>query len=198
MGPLALEDLIVAFAKLPGIGRVTAQRLALYVLKRPREEAELLSGALIAAKEQIDHCSTCHNFTQKGEELCEVCQDTSRDPQFLCVVAESSDVLALEVRQVHSGVYHVLGGVLSPQDGILPEDLRIAALVERVREREVREVVLALNSSAEGDATAHYISQQLMPLTKVSGLARGLPVGADLDLADRVTLSHAFAGRSSL
>ena len=180
MGPLALEDLIVAFAKLPGIGRVTAQRLALYVLKRPREEAELLSGALIAAKEQIDHCSTCHNFTQKGEELCEVCQDTRRDPQFLCVVAESSDVLALEVSQVHSGVY------------------RIAALVERVREREVREVVLALNSSAEGDATAHYISQQLMPLTKVSGLARGLPVGADLDLADRVTLSHAFAGRSSL
>ena len=198
MGPLALEDLIVAFAKLPGIGRVTAQRLALYVLKRPREEAELLAGALIAAKEQIGHCSTCHNFMQKGEELCEVCQDIRRDPQFLCVVAESSDVLALEVSQVHSGVYHVLGGVLSPQDGILPEDLRIAALVERVREREVREVVLALNSSAEGDATAHYISQQLMPLTKVSGLARGLPVGADLDLADRVTLSHAFAGRSSL
>ena len=198
MGPLALEDLIVAFAKLPGIGRVTAQRLALYVLKRPREEAELLAGVLIAAKEQIGHCSTCHNFMQKGEELCEVCQDIRRDPQFLCVVAESSDVLALEVSQVHSGVYHVLGGVLSPQDGILPEDLRIAALVERVREREVREVVLALNSSAEGDATAHYISQQLMPLTKVSGLARGLPVGADLDLADRVTLSHAFAGRSSL
>lgn len=198
MGPLALEDLILAFAKLPGIGRVTAQRLALYVLKRPREEAELLANALIAAKEQIDNCAVCHNFTQKGEELCTVCQDVRRDPQFLCVVAESSDVLALEMSQVHPGVYHVLGGVLSPQDGVLPEDLRIDALVERVRERAVREVVLALNSSAEGDATAHYISQQLMPLTKVSGLARGLPVGADLDLADRVTLSHAFAGRSSL
>ena len=198
MGPLALEDLIVAFAKLPGIGRVTAQRLALSVVKRPREEAELLANALIAAKEQIAHCTTCHNFTQKGEELCEVCRDVRRDRQFLCVVAESSDVLALEVSQVHSGVYHVLGGVLSPQDGVLPDDLRIAALVVRVREQKVREVVLALNSSAEGDATSHYISQQLMPLTKVSGLARGLPVGADLDLADRVTLSHAFAGRSSL
>ena len=198
MGPLALEDLIVAFAKLPGIGRVTAQRLALYVVKRPREEAELLATALIGAKDQIDHCATCYNFAQRGEELCAVCQDSRRDQQLLCVVAEASDVLALEMSQVHSGAYHVLGGVLSPQDGVLPEDLTVDALVERVRERGVREVVLALNASAEGDATAHYISQQLMPLTKVSGLARGLPVGADLDLADRVTLSHAFAGRSSL
>ena len=198
MGPLALEDLIAAFAKLPGIGRVTAQRLALHVVKRPREEAELLAQALIAAKDQIAHCVICYNFTQMGEELCNVCRDLRRDQQFLCVVAEASDVLALEMSQVHSGVYHVLGGALSPQDGVHPGDLRIADLVERVREREVREVVLALNSSAEGDATAHYISQLLMPLTKVSGLARGLPVGADLDLADRVTLSHAFAGRSSL
>ena len=198
MGPLALEDLIVAFAKLPGIGRVTAQRLALYVVKRPREEAELLANALIAAKDQIAHCATCHNFTQKGDDLCTICQDPRRDQQLLCVVAEASDVLALELSQVHGGAYHVLGGVLSPQDGVLPEDLQIDALIERVRERQVREVVLALNASAEGDATAHYISHQLMPLTKVSGLARGLPVGADLDLADRVTLSHAFAGRLSL
>lgn len=198
MGPLALEDLIVAFAKLPGIGRVTAQRLALYVVKRPREEAELLANALIAAKDQIAHCATCHNFTQQGYDLCTICQDPRRDQQLLCVVAEASDVLALELCQVHGGAYHVLGGVLSPQDGVLPEDLKIDALIERVRERQVREVVLALNASAEGDATAHYISHQLMPLTKVSGLARGLPVGADLDLADRVTLSHAFAGRLSL
>ena len=198
MGPLALEDLIVAFAKLPGIGRVTAQRLALYVVKRPREEAELLANALIAAKDQIAHCATCHNFAQQGDDLCTICQDPRRDQQLLCVVAEASDVLALEVSQVHGGAYHVLGGVLSPQDGVLPEDLKIDALIERVRERQVREVVLALNASAEGDATAHYISHQLMPLTKVSGLARGLPVGADLDLADRVTLSHAFAGRLSL
>ena len=198
MGPLALEDLIVAFAKLPGIGRVTAQRLALYVVKRPREEAEMLASALIAAKDQIVHCATCHNFTQQGEDLCAICQDSGRDQQLLCVVAEASDVLALEMSQVHGGAYHVLGGVLSPQDGVLPEDLKIDALIERVRERQVREVVLALNASAEGDATAHYISHQLLPLTKVSGLARGLPVGADLDLADRVTLSHAFAGRLSL
>jgi len=198
MEPLALEDLIVAFAKLPGIGRKTAQRLALYVVKRPREEAELLAKALIAAKDQIEYCGTCYNFTQKGEPLCEVCRDTRRDQQFLCVVAEASDVLAFEMSQFYSGAYHVLGGVLSPQDGVLPEDLHIDSLVERVRQQGVQEVMLALNANAEGDATAHFIAQQLMPLTKVSRLARGLPVGADLDLADSVTLSLAFAGRSSL
>ena len=198
MEPLALEDLIVAFAKLPGIGRKTAQRLALYVVKRPREEAELLAKALIAAKDQIEHCATCYNFTQKGEPLCEVCRDARRDQQFLCVVAEASDVLAFEMSQFYSGAYHVLGGVLSPQDGVLPEDLHIDTLVERVRQQGVQEVMLALNANAEGDATAHFIAQQLTPLTKVSRLARGLPVGADLDLADSVTLSLAFAGRSSL
>ena len=198
MEPLALEDLIVAFAKLPGIGRKTAQRLALYVVKRPREEAELLAKSLIAAKDQIEHCATCYNFTQKGEPLCEVCRDTRRDQQFICVVAEASDVLAFEMSQFYSGAYHVLGGVLSPQDGVLPEDLHLGSLVERVRQQGVQEVMLALNANAEGDATAHFIAQQLMPLTKVSRLARGLPVGADLDLADSVTLSLAFAGRSSL
>lgn len=198
MEPLALEDLIVAFAKLPGIGRKTAQRLALYVVKRPREEAELLAQALIAAKDQIEHCATCYNFTQKGEPLCEVCRDTRRDQQFLCVVAEASDVLAFEMSQFYSGAYHVLGGVLSPQDGVLPEDLHVDSLVERVRQQGVHEVMLALNANAEGDATAHFVAQQIMPLTKVSRLARGLPVGADLDLADSVTLSLAFAGRSSL
>ena len=198
MEPLALEDLIVSFAKLPGIGRKTAQRLALYVVKRPREEAELLAKSLIAAKDQIEHCATCYNFTQKGEPLCEVCRDTRRDQQFICVVAEASDVLAFEMSQFYSGAYHVLGGVLSPQDGVLPEDLHIDTLVERVRQQGVQEVMLALNANAEGDATAHFIAQQLMPLTKVSRLARGLPVGADLDLADSVTLSLAFAGRSSL
>lgn len=198
MEPLALEDLIVAFAKLPGIGRKTAQRLALYVVKRPREEAELLAKALIVAKDQIEHCATCYNFTQKGEPLCEVCRDTRRDQQFICVVAEASDVLAFEMSQFYSGAYHVLGGVLSPQDGVLPEDLHIDSLVERVRQQGVQEVMLALNANAEGDATAHFIAQQLMPRTKVSRLARGLPVGADLDLADSVTLSLAFAGRSSL
>ena len=198
MEPLALEDLIVAFAKLPGIGRKTAQRLALYVVKRPREEAELLAKSLIAAKDQIEHCATCYNFTQKGEPLCEVCRDIRRDQRFICVVAEASDVLAFEMSQFYSGAYHVLGGVLSPQDGVLPEDLHLGSLVERVRQQGVQEVMLALNANAEGDATAHFIAQQLMPLTKVSRLARGLPVGADLDLADSVTLSLAFAGRSSL
>ena len=198
MQPLALEDLIVAFAKLPGIGRKTAQRLALYVVKRPREEAELLAQSLLAAKDQIEPCATCYNFTQKGEPRCEVCRNPRRDQQFLCVVAEASDVLAFEMSQFYSGAYHVLGGVLSPQDGVLPEDLHIDSLVERVRQQGVQEVMLALNANAEGDATAHFIAQQLGPLTKVSRLARGLPVGADLDLADSVTLSLAFAGRSVL
>ena len=181
MGPLALEDLIVAFAKLPGIGRVTAQRLALYVVKRPREEAELLANALIAAKDQIVHCATCYNFTQQGEDLCAICQDLSRDQQLLCVVAEASDVLALELSQVHSGVYHVLGGVLSPQDGVLPEDLKVDALIERVQKMQVREVVLALNASAEGDATTHYIAREFLSASACS--AEGCRVRVERTLA---------------
>ena len=195
MGPAALEELITAFARLPGIGRKTAQRLAFHVVKNPREEAQALAQALLKAKDDLQHCPVCHNFTERGAEMCEVCRNPRRDRQLICVVEEASDVLVLERNQLMTGVYHVLGGVLSPLDGIGPEDLRIAELIERVKREGVREVILAHNASAEGDATAEYIYRQVAPLTRVTRLARGLPVGADLDLADKVTLAHALEGR---
>ena len=198
MGPAPIEELITAFARLPSIGRKTAQRLALHVVKRPREEAEELARALLHAKDEIQYCVRCFNFAEKGMDLCEICRNPRRDQRLICVVAEASDVLVLEKDQLLRGVYHVLGGVLSPLDGVMPEDLHIAELVERVEENEVREVILALNPSAEGDATAEYISRRLAPLTRVTRLARGLPVGADLDLADKVTLAHALEGRQAL
>ena len=198
MGPAALEDLITAFARLPGIGRKTAQRLALYVIKSPRQEAEVLASAIVAGKDGIVYCARCFNFTDKGQELCEVCRDPRRDERVICVVEEASDVIALERSQLVSGTYHVLGGALSPLDGVGPDDLRIEELLRRVGESgEVTEVILAHNASAEGEATAEYIYQKLSALTKVTRLARGLPVGSDLDLADRVTLAHALEGRQS-
>jgi recombination protein RecR len=198
MGPAALEDLITAFARLPGIGRKTAQRLALYVIKTPRQEADALASALVAAKEGIVYCARCFNFSDRGQELCVVCRNPRRDQQVICVVEEASDVIALERSQLVSGTYHVLGGALSPLDGIGPNDLRIEELLRRVGEDgEVTEVILAHNASAEGEATAEYIYQRLSAFTKVTRLARGLPVGSDLDLADRVTLAHALEGRQS-
>ena len=198
MGPASIENLIVAFARLPGIGRKTAQRLALHVIKRERGEAEELAHALISAKDSIRYCSRCYNFTEKGTDLCEVCGNLRRDRQLICVVAEASDILILESNQLLRGVYHVLGGLLSPLDGVRPEDLRIEELIVRVKEDEVGEVILALNASAEGDATVEYILQSLAPLTRMTRLARGLPVGADLDLADKITLAHALEGRHAL
>ena len=195
MGPTPIESLITAFARLPGIGPKTAQRLAFHVVKQPREEAEVLARAIIEAKDNIQSCSGCYNFTERGMDLCEVCRDPRRDRQLVCVVEEASDVLVLERSQLLKGVYHVLGGTLSPLDGIGPADLRIEELVRRVQEEGVREVILALNASAEGDTTAEYIGMQLASLTKVTRPARGLPVGADLDLADKVTLAHALKGR---
>ena len=197
MGPVALEELITAFARLPGIGRKTAQRLAFHVIKSPREDAQALSEALLRAKDDLQPCAVCYNFTERGQELCAVCRNPRRDRQLICVVEEASDVLVLERNQLMNGVYHVLGGALSPLDGVGPDDLRIKELVARVKQEGVREIILAHNASAEGDATAEYISRQLASLTRVTRLARGLPVGADLDLADKVTLAHALEGRHS-
>jgi len=197
MGPQPLEDLVMAFARLPGIGRKTAQRLALYVLKSPLQEAHTLAQAIIGARENIDHCSQCYNLTERGHELCHVCRDPNRDSKVICVVEEASDALALERSDLLKGTYHVLGGALSPLDGIGPADLRIEELVQRVEKEEVREVILAHNASAEGEATAEYIHQRLSGLTTVTRLARGLPAGSDLDLADRTTLTHALQGRTT-
>lgn len=195
MGPLPLEDLITAFSRLPGIGRKTAQRLAFHVIKRPREEAEKLARALVEAKDNIQYCSKCYNYTERGTDRCEVCRDPRRDQTTICVVEDASDVLTLEHNQLYHGIYHVLGGALSPLDGIRPEDLRIDELVERIKGERVEEVIIGLNPSAEGEATAEYLLQQIGTSTRVTRLARGLPVGSDLDLADRITLAHALEGR---
>ncbi|MFH1571184.1 MAG: recombination mediator RecR [Gemmatimonadota bacterium] len=197
MGPIALEDLITAFARLPGIGRKTAQRLALHVLKSPREEADDLAAAIARARQDIVYCTRCRNFTDRAQELCDVCRDARRDPGVICVVEEASDVLVLERSQLIRGTYHVLGGALSPLDGVGPDDLHIDALVQRVAAGGVAEVILALNASAEGEATAEYLHQKLATHTRLTRLARGLPAGSDLDLADKVTLAHALAGRQS-
>ena len=198
MGLTSIETLITAFARLPGIGPKSAQRLTFYLVKQPREEAESLAKAIVAAKDNIHSCSVCYNFTEQGMDLCDICRNPQRDRQLICVVEEASDVLKLEGNQLIRGIYHVLGGLLSPLESVWPEDLRIQELVDRVRGEDVREVILALDASAEGDATAEYIGQQLSALVEVTRLARGLPVGADLDLADRVTLAHALQGRRSL
>ena len=197
LGPQPLEDLVTALSRLPGIGRKTAQRLAIYLLKSPPQEAQALAEAIRGARENIGHCSRCFHLTQRGNELCHVCSDTNRDQAVICVVEEASDALALERSDLMRGTYHVLGGALSPLDGIGPADLRIDELVERVRRDGVREVILAHNASAEGEATAEYIHQRLDGLTTVTRLARGLPAGSDLDLADRTTLAHALQGRTT-
>ncbi len=198
MGPRPVEDLITAFSRLPGIGRKTAQRLTFYIVKRPREEADALARALLGAKDDIHNCVQCFNLTETGEDLCAVCRNASRDQRQICVVEDPGVVLFLEANQLMRGVYHVLGGVLSPLDGVGPGELRLDALVARVQQHDVTEVIVALNASAEGDATAEYLARLLTPLTRVTRLARGLPVGADLDLADKVTLTHALEGRHSL
>ena len=197
MGPDALEDLVSAFARLPGIGRKTAQRLALHVLKAPQQEAEALADAVRGARTNIAYCTQCFHFTERGQELCAICRDSRRDRTVICVIEEASDVLALERSDLMRGTYHVLGGALSPLDGVGPRDLRIAELVQRVQRDGVREVILAHNASAEGEATAEYLHQRLQGLTSITRLARGLPAGADLDLADRNTIAHALQGRTS-
>ena len=197
MGPEALEEMISAFARLPGIGRKTAQRLAFHLIKRPPREAETLATAIVNGRSGIQYCEKCYNFTDKGEIACAICRDGTRDPGIICVVEEASHVLVLERSRLFTGIYHVLGGALSPLDGIGPGDLRIDELVSRVSTQQVTEVILANNASAEGEATAEYIQRKLGRLTVVSRLARGLPVGSDLDLADNVTLAHALQGRRS-
>ena len=197
VGPQALDDLVTAFARLPGIGRKTAQRLALHVLKSPPQEAAALADAIRGARDRIGHCTLCYNLTESEQPLCRVCRDESRDRRVICVVEEASDALALERSELMQGTYHVLGGALSPLDGIGPGDLRIAELLERVRRDGVREVILAHNASAEGEATAEYIHQRLDSMTRITRLARGLPAGSDLDLADRTTLAHALQGRTT-
>ena len=220
-----VEALVEQLSKLPTVGRKTAQRLAAFILKMPREEVVEIARAMVAAKDRVKTCSVCFNVTDV--DPCPVCQSAKRDRSVICVVEEPSDVLALERTGEYRGLYHVLGGVISPLDGIGPDDLHVSELVGRVAaskgasrgavaeaaegydgadaegseadRTEVAEVILAMNPNVEGDTTAYYVSQMLQPFgVTVSRIARGLPIGGDLEFADEATLSRALEGRSGV
>lgn len=189
----ALESLIGELSKLPGIGRKTAQRLALHILKSGNEDADRLASAIVDVKRRITYCSICLNITEK--DPCSICADQSRDHTSICVVEDPSDVMVLEKTNEFQGVYHVLGGALNPLEGITPEQLRVKELLKRVG-GEVKEVILAMNPDVEGEATTIYLGNLLRPLgIKVTRIARGVPVGGDLEFADEATLVRALEGR---
>ena len=197
--PEPLQNLIDAFERLPGIGPKTAARLAFFIFNTPEPLAKGLVESLQAVKQDLGFCQTCFNITLAVNPLCEICSDARRNKSSICVVEEPLDVLALERTNAFNGLYHVLHGVLSPIEGIGPEDLKIQPLMERVRDSEITEIILATNPSMEGDATALYLHQRLTPLgIKVTRLARGLPVGSVLEYADQGTLSRALAGRQDM
>jgi recombination protein RecR len=197
--PAPIQNLINAFERLPGVGPKTASRLAFYLLRAPDEIPQQLADALHALKSATGTCQDCYNITLAGQALCEICANPRREEATLCVVEDPLDVLVLERTEGFSGRYHVLHGVLSPIEGIAPDDLKIRPLIERVRKGGVREVILATNPSMEGDATALYLRAQLAPFgVRITRLARGLPVGGDLEYADQNTLLRALAGRQEM
>ncbi|HLI69985.1 MAG TPA: recombination mediator RecR [Ktedonobacteraceae bacterium] len=186
--------LIEEFSKLPGVGVKTAQRLTFFILRSPADQARRLAEAIMRVKESIIYCSRCFNITET--DPCLICSNPNRDQEIICVVEEPLDVLALEKTGAYKGLYHVLHGALSPVEGIGPKDLRIEELLKRLQEGKVREVILATNPNFEGEYTANYLQKELKPLSiKVTGLARGLPLGGDLEYADEGTLSRALEGR---
>jgi recombination protein RecR len=197
--PEPIQNLINAFERLPGIGPKSASRLTFYLLRAPEELSQMLADALLTLKSGTSLCPVCFNITSAGRETCEICSDSRREEATICVVEEPLDVLALERTGAFQGRYHVLHGVLSPIEGIGPDDLKIRPLIDRVRVGNVREIILATNPSMEGDATALYLSQQLIPFKiKITRLARGLPVGGDLEYADQNTLLRALSGRQDM
>ena len=194
-----VQRLVTELGKLPGVGQRTAQRLAFHILRTDPEDANALAAAIREVKEKIRPCEVCFNLAD--EPLCRICQDDRRDPAVICVVEEPGDVIPLERTHEFRGRYHVLGGALSPIDGVDPEDLKIVELYRRVEAGEIREVVLATNPTTTGEATAHHIAAALRertPDVAVTRLASGLPVGGDLEYADEVTLGRAFAGRREI
>ncbi|MEL6319313.1 MAG: recombination mediator RecR [Cyanobacteria bacterium J06626_14] len=191
-----LARLIEELQKLPGVGPKTAQRLALHLLKRPDTEVQALAQALVDAKAQIGYCSIC--FHLSAEPVCDICKAKNRDLQTLCIVADSRDVIALEKTREYRGRYHVLGGLISPMDGIGPEQLNIGPLVHRINKENIQEAIIAISPSIEGDTTTLYVGQLLKPFTKVTRIAFGLPMGGDLEYADEVTLARALEGRRLL
>ncbi|MGK7914460.1 MAG: recombination mediator RecR [Prochloraceae cyanobacterium] len=191
-----LARLIEQLQSLPGVGPKTAQRLALHILQRSEAEVENLARALIEAKKQVGLCKIC--FHLSAQPVCEICRNPNRDSNTICVVTDSRDVIALEKTREYRGKYHVLGGVISPMDGIGPEQLYIQPLVKRVSQQKIEEVIIAISPSVEGETTTLYIGQLLKPFTKVTRIAFGLPMGGDLEYADEVTLARALEGRQEL
>lgn len=190
----SLEKLVEQFSKFPGIGKKTAQRMAFFVLKERKEEAEALAQAILDIKNKVGYCSVCFNITE--EDPCSICRDEKRDRSIICVVEEANDVVALEKTNQYKGLFHVLGGVLSPLDGVGPDDLKVKELLLRLKGKEVKEVIIATNPNTEGEATAIYLSKLIKPLgIRVTRIARGLPAGGDLEYADQITLANALEGR---
>ena len=195
--PAALERLSEQFARLPGIGSKTAQRLAFQVLSMPQEQAQEFADAILDAKRSIHTCPVCQNLTD--EEMCPICADETRDHSTICVVAEPRDVIAMERSREYTGVYHVLHGVISPLNHVGPDDIRIRELLARLQDGSVQEVIMATNPDTEGEATAMYLSRLLRPIGgKVTRLAYGIPVGSQLEYADEVTLLRALEGRREM
>ena len=192
-----LRDLIEKLQWLPGVGRKSAQRIAFYLQKMDTTRVQELADAIMRARTKLKECSVCHNLSEK--QPCEICVDNGREKDRICVVEQPSDVMVIEKTSEYRGVYHVIHGVISPMDNMGPEDLRIDTLVKRLENGNISEVIIATNPTTEGDVTAIYIARLLKPLgVKVTRIARGLPMGSDLDLADTTTLSRALEGRSEL
>lgn len=195
--PASLQNLTEQFARLPGVGGKTAQRLAFHVLELPIEDAQAFADAIMEAKSSIHLCPRCQNLTDK--DVCPICDDPARDNSVICVVAEPRDVIAMERAREYRGVYHVLHGVISPLNRVSQDDLKIRELMMRVGNEDVREIIMATNPDTEGEATAMYISRLLRPMEiKVTRLAYGIPVGSQLEYADEVTLSRALEGRQEM
>jgi recombination protein RecR len=195
--PAALQDLADSFARLPGIGNKSAQRLAFHVLGLPQKEAEAFAEAILNARRQVHTCPVCQNLTDRP--LCPICDSETRDKTTVCVVADPKDVIAMERSREYNGVYHVLHGVISPLNHVTQEDIRIRELLARVANGDIREIIMATNPDTEGEATAMYISRLLRPMEiKVTRLAYGVPVGSQLEYADEVTLSRALEGRREI
>lgn len=192
-----LANLVEYFQKFPGIGPKSAQRMAFFLLKMPLSEVEKFAQTMVTAKETIKYCETCFNLSASNP--CEICSDETRDKSTICVVAETKDLIAIEKTREYRGQYHVLQGVISPIDGIGADDIRIKELLVRITDENVKEVILALSPSVEGEATSLYLSRLIKPFNiKVSRIAFGLPVGADLEYADEITLARAIEGRREL
>ncbi|MBL1210979.1 recombination mediator RecR [Geminocystis sp. GBBB08] len=191
-----LARLIEQLQKLPGIGPKSAQRLAFHILKRGDKDAEALAQAILDAKRRVGFCQKC--FHLSVNHICEICCNQNRDQDTICVVEDSKDVIALEKTREYQGLYHVLGGVISPVDGITPEQLNIQPLIQRMAQGNIKEVIMAISPSIEGETTTLYVGQLLKPFTKVTRIAFGLPMGGDLEYADEVTLARALEGRRDL